>query len=67
MLTYYTLCKKPAKNVKLIKSNKKLKHVHFSPIIFVKLVILADKKDRQSKTWLVKTLLDSRDSENILR
>ena len=44
----------------------KLKHVHLSPIIFFKLVILAGKKDRQSKTRLVKALVDSGASESIL-
>ena len=48
------------------KSKKKLKHIHFSPIIFVKLVIPAGKKDRQSKTWLVKALVDSGANESIL-
>ena len=51
---------------KQTKYNKKLKHIHFSPIIFVKLVIPAGKQDRQSKTWLVKSLLGSGDSEYIL-
>ena len=40
--------------------------MHFSPIIFIKLVILVGKKDRQPKTRLVKYLFDSRDSEYIL-
>ena len=48
------------------KSKKKLKHIHFSPIIFVKLVIPLGKKDRQSKTRLVKSLVDSGASESIL-
>ena len=48
------------------KSKKKLKHKHFSPIIFVKLVIPAGKKGRQSKTRLVKDLVDSGASESIL-
>ena len=48
------------------KSKKKLKHKHFSPIIFVKLVIPAGKKCRQSKTRLVKALVDSGASEYIL-
>ena len=52
--------------VKQNKCKKKLKHVHFSPIIFVKLVIHAGKKEIQSKTRLVKTLVDSGDSESIL-
>ena len=51
--------RKTSKMVKQTKSNKKLKHVHFSPIIFVKLVIPAGKKDRQSKTRVVKALVDS--------
>ena len=52
--------------VKQTKSDKKLKHVHFSPIIFVKLVIPAGKKDRLSKTRLVKSLVDSGASESII-
>ena len=52
--------------VKQTKSNKKLKHVHFSPIIFVKLDIPSGKKDRQSKTRLVKDLVNSGASESIL-
>ena len=47
-------------------SSGKLKHIHFSPIIFVKLVIPAGKKDRQSKTQLFKSLVDSGGSESIL-
>ena len=57
---------KPSKKYKQTKSNNKLKHVNFSPIIFVKLVITAGKKDRQSKTRLVKALVDSGASEYIL-
>ena len=52
--------------VKQTKSNKKLKHVHFIPIIFFKLIIPAGKKDRQSNTRLAKTLVNSRSSESIL-
>ena len=52
--------------VKQTKSKKKLKHKHFSPIIFVKLIIPAGKKGRQSKTRLVKALVDSGASESIL-
>ena len=52
--------------VKQTKSKKKLKHIHFSPIIFVKLVIPAGKKGRQSKTRLLKSLVDSGSSEYIL-
>ena len=48
------------------KSKKKLKHKHFSPIIFVKMAIPAGKKGRQSKTRLVKALVDSGASESIL-
>ena len=48
------------------KSKKKLKHTHFSPIIFVKLVITVGKKGRQSNTRLVKYLVDSGASESIL-
>ena len=47
-------------------SKKKPKHKHFSPIIFVKLVIPAGKKGRQSKTRLVKALVDSGASESFL-
>ena len=61
-----TLQNTPNKNYKQIKSNRKLKHVHCSPIIFVKLVITASKKYRQSKIRLVKSLVDSRSSESIL-
>ena len=43
-----------------------MKHKHFSPIIFVKLVIPAGKKGRQSKTCLVKALVDSWASESII-
>ena len=57
---------KPSKKDKQTKSNKKLKHVHFSPIIFVKMVITAGKKEIQSKTRLVKALVDSGASEYIL-
>ena len=57
---------KPSKTDKQTKYNKKLKHVLFSPIIFVKLVIPAGKKDIQSKTRLVKDLFDSGASESIL-
>ena len=52
--------------VKQTKSKKKLKHKHFSPIIFVKLVIPSGKKGRQSKTRLVKALVDSGARESIL-
>ena len=52
--------------VKQAKSKKKLKHKHFSPIIFVKLVIPAGKKGIQAKTRLVKALVDSGASEYIL-
>ena len=57
---------KPSKMVKQTKSKKKLKHKHYSPIIFVKLVIPAGKKGRQSKARLVKALVDSGSSESIL-
>ena len=56
----------PSIMVKQTKSKKKLKHKHFSPIIFVKLVIPEDKKGRQSKTRLVKALFDSGASESII-
>ena len=52
--------------VKQTKSKKKLKHVNFSPIIFVKLVIPAGKKYKQSNTRLVKSLVDWGASESIL-
>ena len=52
--------------VKQTKSKKKLKHKHFSPIIFVKPVIPAGKKGRQFKTRLVKALVNSGASESIL-
>ena len=58
--------RKPSKVVKQTKSKKKLKHKHFSPIIFVKLVIPAGKKGRKSKTRIVKSLFDSGASESIL-
>ena len=48
------------------KYNKKLKQIHFSLILFVKLFIPAGKKDRQSKTRPVKALVDSVASEYIL-
>ena len=53
--------RKPSKIVKQTKFNKKLKHVHFSTIIFVKLVIPARKKDRKSKnsTGQIPSLLRS--------
>ena len=47
-------------------SQKKLKHKHFSPIIFFKLVIPAGKKGRKSKTRLVKALVDSGARESII-
>ena len=43
-----------------------MKHVHFSPIIFFKLVFLEGKKGRQSKNWLVKYLVESGASEYII-
>ena len=52
--------------VKQTKSKKKLKHKHLSPIIFVKLVIPSGNRGRQSKTRLVKALVDSGASESIL-
>ena len=58
--------RKPSKMVKQTKYKMKLKHKHFSPIIFVKLVITAGKKCRQSKTCLVKALVTSGASESIL-
>ena len=57
---------KPTNKYKQTKPNKKLKHIHFSPIIFVKLVIPVGKKDRKPKTRLVKDLVDSGASESIL-
>ena len=58
--------RKPSKMVKHTKAKKKLKHKHFSPIIFVKLVIPAGKKGRQSKTRLVKALVGTGARESIL-
>ena len=55
----------PSKMVIQTKSKKKLKHKHFSPIFFVKLVIPEGKKDIQSKTRLVKALVYSGASESI--
>ena len=52
--------RKPSKIVIQTKSKKKLKHKHFSPIIFVKLVIPAGKKGRHSNTRLVKALVNFR-------
>ena len=52
--------------VKQTKAKMKLKHKHFSQIIFVKLVIPAGKKYRQSKTLPVKALVDSGVSEYII-
>ena len=43
--------RKLSKMVKQTKSKKKLKHKHFSPIIFVKLVIPSGKKGRHP-SWL---------------
>ena len=40
--------------------------MHFSPIVFVKLIILASNKDIQSKTLLVKDLVNSGASESII-
>ena len=57
---------KPYKKGKQTKSNKKLKHVHFSQIIFVELIIPAGKKGIQSNTWLFKTIVDSGASDYIL-
>ena len=54
------------KKEKQTKYNKKLKHFHFSPIIFVKLVIPASKKDRHPKTRLVKELFKSRAIDSIV-
>ena len=58
--------KKPTKKYKQTKSNNKLKHVHFSPNIFVKLVIPAGKKERHPKNRLVKALVNSGASDYIL-
>ena len=58
--------RKQYKNIKRTKSNNKLKYVNFSPIIFVKLVIPAGEKYRQSKTRMVKALVDSGASESII-
>ena len=56
----------PSKMVNQTKFKKKQKHIYFSPIIFVKLVIPSGKKDKQSKTRLVKALVDSEASEYML-
>ena len=61
-----TLQKPTNEKYKQTKSNNKLKHVHFSPIIFVKLGIQAGKKDRQSKNILFNALVNSGDSEYII-
>ena len=58
--------RKPYKKDKQTKPNKKLKHLHFSPIIFIKLFIPEGKKDRHSKNRLVKDLVNSGASESIL-
>ena len=58
--------RKPSKMVKQTKYKNKLKHVHFSPIILVKLVIPAGKRGIQSNIRLVKALVDSGASEYIL-
>ena len=58
--------RKPSNKDKQTKYNKKLRHVHFSPIIFVKLVIPSGNKYRQSRTRLVKSLVESGASESIL-
>ena len=57
--------RKPSKMVNQTKAKKILKHKHFSPITFVKLFIPAGKKGRQSKTRLVKSLVNSGASESI--
>ena len=54
------------KKDKQTKSHKKLKHVHFSPIIYFKLVIPVGKKDRKHKNRMVKCLVDSGASEFII-
>ena len=43
-----------------------MKHVHSSPIMFVKLVILAGKNEKRSNTRVVKSQIDSGASEYIL-
>ena len=60
-----TLRKPTNKKDKQSKSSKKLKHVLLIPIIFVKLIIQEGKKDRQSKTRLVKSLVNSWASNSI--
>ena len=54
------------KKDKQTKSYKKLKHVHLSPVIFVKLVIPSGNKDTQSKNRLVKYLVNLGASESII-
>ena len=55
----------PTNKDKQTKFNKKLKHIHFSTIISVKLVIPEVKKGRQPKTQLVKSLVNTGASESI--
>ena len=57
---------KPTNKDKKPKSNKELKHVHFSPIIFVKLVIPDGKKVIHSNIRLVRALANSGSSKSIL-
>ena len=66
MMPTYKNMWNPTNKDKQTKSNKKLKRIHFSPIIFIKLVIPSGKKERQSKTQLVKYQVDSGASEYIL-
>ena len=61
-----TLLNPTNKKDKQTKFHKKLKIVHLSPIIFVKLFITAGKKDRQSNIRLVKCLVDSGVSKSVI-
>ena len=61
-----TLLNQTNEKDKQTKSYKIMKHVHFSPVIFVKLVIPAGTKDRNFKTRMVKSLVHSGASESII-
>ena len=51
--------RKPSKMVKQTKSKKKLKHVHFSPIIFVKMVIYRRQEGQTVQDSTGQALVDS--------
>ena len=63
----FNTLRKPSKMVKQTKSKNKLNTNISFRFFFFKLVIPAGKKGRQSKTCLVKYLVDSGASESILR